>query len=318
MSGERHDGRRRDVERGVDVGPRSPERAIARLAASQHGVVTRTQLYALGLGRHSIDHRLRSARLHPLHRGVYLVGHAALPQHAREIAAVLACGPGAVVSHRSAAVLWRLLPHPARAAPVDVTVPGRYPGKKRGILVHRAGALPRQETRTCQGVPTTSPGRTLIDLAAQAPARELERALAEGQARGLIRPRELGLLLDRHRGRRGTATLRALLGDGAVLTRSEAEDRLLSLVRRAALPPPDVNVRLGGHEVDFLWREEGLVVEVDGFAFHSSRAAFERDRARDAELQSRGYRVIRVTWRQLVDRREATLARIAGALAART
>jgi very-short-patch-repair endonuclease/predicted transcriptional regulator of viral defense system len=313
MSGEHHSGRGDVSVRGVGS---DRERAIAELAAKQHGVVTRTQLYGVGVGRHSIDHRLRRGRLHPLHRGVYLVGHTAAPQYAREMAAVMACGPGAVVSHRSAALLWQLLPHPAQPAPVDVTVPGRDPGNKPGIRIHRASMLATHDTRACRGVPATTPGRTLIDLAAQVSARELERALAEAQSRRLIRQRDLPSVLDRHRGRRGIATLRAFLEDGtAVLTRSEAEDRVLSLIRSAALPIPDVNAPLAGYEVDFLWLEEGLVVEVDGFAFHSSRTAFERDRMRDAELQARGYRVMRVTWRQIVEHREATLARITRALA---
>lgn len=147
--------------------------------------------------------------------------------------------------------------------------------------------------------------------------RELERAVAEAQARHLAQPRDLLALLARYPGRRGTAALRELAeSDGAfAITRSEGEERLLALIRRSQLPPPEVNVRLCGFEVDFLWRDQRLVVEVDGFAFHSSRAAFEKDRLRDAELQARGFRVLRVTWRQIVDRKEATLARIAQALA---
>lgn len=276
-------------------------------------MVTRAQLREAGLTDRAIDRRLESGRLQRVHRGVYLVGHVVMP-HAREMSAVLAVGPNAVLSHRSAAWLWQLLPYPPRPASVDVTVWGRNAGRKPGIRIHRAALGP--ETRTCQRIPTTTPARTLIDLAYQVSARELERAVAQAQTRGLTSRRDLLALLARHPGRRGTAALRALLnrGSAAVLTRSEAEERFLTLVRKAQLPAPDVNVRLAGYEVDFLWREERLIVEVDGFAFHSSRAAFERDRLRDAELQVQGFRIIRVTWRQIVDYPEAMLVRITKAL----
>jgi very-short-patch-repair endonuclease len=232
------------------------------------------------------------------------------------MAAVLACGRNAVVSHHSAAYLWRLLPDAARARDVDVTVPARDPGKKPGIRVHRTRALDRRDVRTCDGVPITTPARTLLDLAGEASARELERALAEAHVRRLTSRRDLLSLLARHGGRPGSPEIRRFLeaDQGTRPTRSQAEERLLALVRAARLPMPDVNVRVGPIEVDFLWREERLVVEVDGFRFHASRAAFERDRLRDAELQAGGLRVMRVTWRQLTREREATLARIARAL----
>lgn len=279
-------------------------------------MVTRAQLREAGLTDRAIDRRLESGRLHRVHRGVYLVGHVVMPQHAREMSAVLAVGPNAVLSHRSAAWLWQLLSYPARPASVDVTVWGRNAGRRPEIRIHRVSALGPGETRTCQRIPTTTPARTLIDLAYQVSARELERAVAQAQTRGLTSRRDLLALLARHPGRRGTAALRALLnrGSAAVLTRSEAEERFLALVRKAQLPVPDVNVRLAGYEVDVLWREERLIVEVDGFAFHSSRAAFERDRLRDAELQAQGFRIIRVTWRQIVDHPEAMLVRITKAL----
>ncbi len=279
-------------------------------------MATRAQLREAGLTDRAIDRQLESGRLHRVHRGVYLVGRVVMPQHAREMSAVLAVGPNAVLSHRSAACLWQLLLYPARPPSVDVTVWGRNAGRKPGIRIHRVSAMDPGETRTCKRIPTTTPARTLIDLAYQVSARELEQAVAQAQTRRLTSRRDLLALLDRHPNRRGTAALRALLnrGSAAVLTRSEAEERFLALVRKAQLPVPDVNVRLAGYEVDFLWREEHLVVEVDGFAFHSSRAAFERDRLRDAELQGRGFRIIRVTWRQIVDYPEAMLVRITKAL----
>jgi very-short-patch-repair endonuclease len=305
---------RSGLERGVDGVRSQRERAIADLAGRQRGVVTRTQLLHAGLSSHAIDHRLRSGRLHPLHRGVYLVGHGVPPDGARELGAVLACGERAVLSHLSAAGLWRLPSSPQGA--VDVTVWGRRCDSKHGIRVHRVAALDRRDVRKLGGIPVTSPARTILELAAVVELRELERAVAEAEARRLTRRSEMVTLLARVGARPGAAVLRSLLAadTAPALTRSEAEERFLALIRAAELPTPEANIRLGPHEVDLLWREQGLVVEVDGFRFHSTRAAFERDRQRDAKLAAAGLRVIRVTWRQIVDRPEALVARIATAL----
>jgi very-short-patch-repair endonuclease len=221
-----------------------------------------------------------------------------------------------VLSHRTAAGLWRLIVYEPDLEEIDVTAPGRDPGRKPGIRIHRTRALDPRDLRTVEGLPITAPARTLIDLAAEASVRVVERALAEAEARHLVRRQELLSALERAGRQRGSSTARKLLATNAApaLTRSEAEERLLTLVRSAQLPQPDVNVRLGRYEVDFLWREQGLVVEVDGFAFHSSRLAFERDRLRDAELQAHGWRVIRVTWRRIVHHPEVVVARIAAAL----
>jgi predicted transcriptional regulator of viral defense system len=305
---------RADLEMGVRGVRSRREREIAELAARQRGVVTRTQLLRIGLTRDAIDNRVKSSRLHPLYRAVYLLGHPRPTEGARELAAALSCGPGAVVSHRSAAGLWRLLPEPT--GDPDVTVPERDCRRERGIRVHLVAALDRRDVRTVRGIPVTTPARTLLDLAAAASRRELERALAEAEARRLTRRNELLALLARVGARPGASVLRALVeADMAPsLIRSEAEERFLALISAAELPTPEANVRVGPYEVDFLWRDQGLIVEVDGFRFHSSRASFERDRRRDAELVSRGYRAIRVTWRQIVDRPEALVARIAAAL----
>jgi very-short-patch-repair endonuclease len=288
------------------------------VAGRQKGLVTRAQLLELGLSRYAIDSRVRSGRLHSLHRGVYSLTHPHRAQGARELAAVLACGPGATLSHCSAAAWWRLLK--PRPGPCDIIVPGRVVSSRQGIRVHCVTSLHLRDIRTHRGVRVTAPAGTLLDIASAVSLHELEQALAEATARSLLRPAELRELLDRSGQRRGLASLRALLdpsSDATKLTRSEAERRMLTLIRRAALPTPDVNVKVGDHEVDFVWRDQGVVVEVDGFRYHSSRAAFERDRLRDADLAARGLRVIRVTWRQLVDTPEAVVARIAAALAVR-
>jgi very-short-patch-repair endonuclease len=290
-----------------------PERAIAELAAKQRGVITRAQLLELGLTRTTIDNWVKHSRLHPLYRGVFLLGHPRPIAGARNLAAVLACGRGAVLSHLSAAGLWRLLP--GQEGDVDVTVPGRNPGRRRGIRVHRVNALDRRDVRKLGGIPITSPARTIFDVAAVVRRRELEQALAEAYARRLARRSDFVSLLARRSSLPGTRALRALLDDGTpALTRSQAEERLLALIRTAELPAPEINVRIGRDEVDFMWRDQRLIVEVDGFRFHSSRSAFEHDRRRDAGLSSQGFRVIRITWRQIVDRPEALIARLAKAL----
>jgi very-short-patch-repair endonuclease len=304
---------RDNLELGVRGKRSRREREIAKLAARQLGVVTRAQLLRIGLTRDAIDNRVKSARLHPIYRAVYLLGHPRPTDGARELAAVLACGPSAVASHRSAAGLWRLLP--GRGDLPDVTVPGRD-CRRRGIRVYLVAALDQRDVRTVRGIPVTTPARTLLDLAAVVTTRELEQALAEAHARRLARRGDLLSLLARVGRRPGVAALRSLIEADITpaLTRSEAEERFLALIRMTELPAPEVNVRVGCHEVDFLWRRQGVVVEIDGFRFHSSRAAFERDRLRDAALAAKGLRVIRVTWRQIVYRREALIARLAAAL----
>jgi very-short-patch-repair endonuclease len=304
----------------VESDVRNPDRAIAALAAKQHGVVSRAQILSAGIERGAITRRVRAGRLHPVHRGVYLVGHPVPTEGARELAAILACGPGSVVSHRSAGHLWRLLPYQANPGPVDVTVAARKLATTPRIRIHCVGALEPRDFRTLHRIPITTPARTLLDMATVLRPYLLERVVAEAEVRRLVRKRDLVDQVDRNRGRPGTRALRSLLEleGGPAFTRSEAERRLLALLRAAALSLPRANARLGRYEVDFLWPEHRLVVEVDGYAYHGNRAAFERDRQRDAALAASGYTVLRVTWRQLVDAPEAVIARIASALAART
>ncbi|MGH2993241.1 MAG: endonuclease domain-containing protein [Solirubrobacterales bacterium] len=180
-------------------------------------------------------------------------------------------------------------------------------------------ALDRCDVRAVDGIPVTSPARSLLDLASVLPTSELERALAEAQVRRIVTRRALVDQLERNRGRSGVRALRRAVEvpGGPAATRSEAERRLLRLVRAAELPVPRVNARLGRYEVDFMWREQRLVAEVDGYAYHANRRAFERDRERDAALAAAGYTVLRLTWRQLVNTPEAVVARLAAVLAAR-
>ena len=270
-------------------------------------MVSREQLLAAGVSRNEIAHRLSAGSLHPYHRGVYAVGHRALPPLAPEAAAVLACGPGAAISFLSAAFLWGLLPRPA--GPVHVSRAGRHRDGPVGVVSHRCTTL---ETTRRHGIPVTTPLRTLLDIAVVASDRDLARAVTEARIRRLVTD---GAILTGAVRRPGAQRLRELAAQEPSRTRSEAERRLLLLVERARLPRPVTNVRLHGYEVDALWPEQRLVAEVDGYAFHGHRQAFERDRRRDAALTSAGYTTVRLTWRQIAEEAEATAAVLAGALA---
>lgn len=288
---------------------RGRDRLAAVLAAHQHGVIARRQLVALGYGRRSIDRAIDHARLHPVHRGVYLVGHRAGGELTPAMAAVLAAGPGAVLSHAGAAALWRI--RPAWPAIQHVTIPGRTPSARRDLLVHRGTMPSHADAGVDRGIPVTAPGRTLLDLAPHVDERELRWAIEEARSLRLLTPVDLHGVLGRHPGWRGSGRLRiavdALFGEPAI-TRTEAERVLHDIIRRSGVPQPRANVRLRGWSVDAHWPAQAVVVEVDSFAYHASRTAFERDRRKDAALNAAGLRVIRVSWRQLVEEPEAVAA----------
>jgi very-short-patch-repair endonuclease len=275
--------------------------------------VTSAQLAEAGLSRHAIAHRLGTGWLRRMHRGVYLVGPLET-QHSRAMAATLAVGEEALLSHYAAAVLWGL--RPAREGPIDVTVPGRETRHRNGIRTHTVTHLHRTDATRKDGILVTSPARTLLDLAATATQRDLDRATEEAQVQRRVSTHSLNEQFSRYPTHRGTAALRKAVRTDPALTRSEAERRALELIRAARLPPPETNTRINGYEVDLVWRKQRLIVEIDGYAFHSSRSSFERDRGRDAALAGRGWRVVRFTWRQIVDEPEAVIARLAAALAA--
>jgi very-short-patch-repair endonuclease/predicted transcriptional regulator of viral defense system len=290
------------------------DRAVMAIAARRHGVVTAAELAAAGLGRGAVARRVATGWLQRLHRGVYLVGPVPGPR-AREAAAVLACGGTAVLSHRSAAALWGIVP-PSQCD-VHVTVAGAHP-RPEGVRVHRVRRLDPRDVAQHEDVPATAPARTLLDVATLLPPRELARAVEQAEILRLASPTSLAEIVERARGHHGAAPLTKALRrrHEPKLTRSEAERRMLDLIRAAKLPTPRTNVRIHGHEVDLVWPDQRLVVEIDGFTFHSSREAFERDRRRDAQLQAHGYRVMRVTWRQIIDEPHAVIARLAAALQA--
>jgi very-short-patch-repair endonuclease len=292
------------------------EREIGALAVGQYGVVTRSQLLGAGVGASAITRRLKSGWLRQKHRGVYVVGPLE-PLEAREMAAVLACGPGALLSHVSAGSKWGLLGPASGLRPCDVGVFSAHRIRRPGIRVRRMVRFVPSDRATLRGIPVTAPGRTLVDLASILAGRELEQAVALAEREGLVTLGDLSSMLMRHRGRPGIPLLRTLLetGQSPALTRSEAEERLLGLIREARLPMPETNVRIEPYEVDFLWAAEGIAVEVDGFRFHASRARFESDRRRDMDLATGGIHVVRLTWRQITGEPLATVARLAQALA---
>jgi very-short-patch-repair endonuclease len=292
------------------------ERAIGEIAGRQDNVITRDQLMALGVGRGAIAHRVATGQWQRLHRAVFLIGPAPPTLSAKARAAVMAMGEGAVLSHRTAAELWGLL-EASNEPEVHVMVAGRNVGPRPGLRIHRVSKLDGSEVGSHNDLPVTSPARTVLDLASTAPMSDTEVALAEARIHRLATDRQLSQTIQRHPTAKGASTLRALLEQerDSGYTRSAAERRLRDLVRDAGLPRPRFNEPLLGYVVDALWPEHRLVVEVDGYAYHRHRGAFESDRRRDQELVAAGYRVIRVTWLQLRDRPLSVITSIAQAIA---
>lgn len=260
----------------------NPDVRVAEVATRQHGVVSVRQLREAGLDKHRVRHRVRTGRLHPVHRGVYAVGHSRLSPEGRWMAAVLACGARAVLSHRSAASLWGLLPDkPGLVA--DVSIPGDGGrGRRRNIRQHRCVSLRPEHVTRHRHIPTVTPSRTISDLRGVTSPTEMRRAIRQAEVLGLTIESDSGNL--------------AFKG-----TRSELEFQFLRLCQRSEIPAPEVNVRVGSLLVDFLWPDRRLVVETDGYRYHRGRLAFENDRARDLELRARGYDVIRLTYRQVLN-----------------
>jgi hypothetical protein len=286
--------------------------AIGRIAEAQEGVITGAQLSELGLGAGAIKHRVKLGRLRPIYRGVYTIGHRLLTPHGHWMAAVLACGPGAVLSHRAAAALWRIRGGTA----IEVTVPTAKHAR-RGIRIHRA-VLPDDEATTHHGIPTTTVPRTLLDLSAVVQRDELRSALRRAEQLQLTDPLTLGELVTRHPHRRGIANARSVLAElelGLGMVRSELEERFLAFLVAAGLSLPITNAVIERHEVDCVWTKQRLIVELDGKVIHGATDAFEADRARDRRLEAAGWRVIRITWRQLHESPrevEADLRRLLG------
>jgi very-short-patch-repair endonuclease len=278
---------------------------LARLAIRQHGIVTLRQLKCLGLSKSGVSRRANAGKLHRIHRGVYSVGHPLLTQKAHWLAAVLACGKSAALSHHSAGALWGI--HRRDRSRIDVTTPRRTGRTRPGIHAHSACQLDSSDVTTVSAIPCTTVPRTLLDLAEVVDHRTVERAIDRAEVLGVFDGRALEDVLSRADGRRGAPVLRSILADYELpaITESELEERFLAICAQAGIRRPRVNqwIALDGDavRVDFLWPDQGLVVETDGRHVHGSRRAFERDRRRDQRLLLAGYRVMRCTWRQIAD-----------------
>jgi very-short-patch-repair endonuclease len=282
---------------------------IGRLAERQHGVVALRQLQLLGLSKSAVSRRARAGRFHRIHRGVYAVGYPKLTGYGHWMAAVLACGPRAVLSHRSSAGLAGVRLDNRRKS--DVTVPGPSARPRAAIEVHRSVTLTADDVTTVEGIPCTTIARTLVDLGDVLDRRAVERAVEQADVLRLFDLREVQQAIERAGPRRGPGLLSSVLEnlDGPTLTESELEEAFLALCRAAALATPEVNAWMtlsdgSPIKVDFLWRRERLAVETDGHPYHRTRQSRERDARRDVLLRLAGFEPVRFTGRQVVFEKE--------------
>ncbi|HWB70489.1 MAG TPA: type IV toxin-antitoxin system AbiEi family antitoxin domain-containing protein [Solirubrobacterales bacterium] len=295
-------------------------RELAALAGRQHGVVSIRQLRHLGFGRNTASYANSVGRLHRIHRGVYAVGHPALSLHGRCFAAVLACGPEALLSHYSAAWLWGL--SPTVPIPVHVTAPmSRSP--RLPVRLHRASKLAATDRAVAEGIPVTSVARVMLDQAALIDERRLRRLLKRAEELDLFDLAAIHDVLERNRGHHGRRRLRRalLLYEAPAFTRSDFEARFYEAVIAAGLPRPRVNFNLAGMEVDLYWPEHRLAVELDLFETHGTREAFEEDRLRRERLMLEGIEVNNVTGprfqrepKEVLERLRRLIARRGGAV----
>jgi very-short-patch-repair endonuclease len=272
---------------GPETVPLSADEVIAALAGLQHGVVGRAQLLKAGVSERAIKHRANAGRLHPLYRGVYVVGHRVLSPRGRWMAATLASN--GVLSHRSAGALWGVRPWTGR---IDLTTP-RTRAKRPGLLLHRA-VLPPDEVTIHDGIPVTTPARTLLDLAGVLQRHQLQQAINEAEILRLEGPHNL---TSRYPTKRGTRALRTLAPP--THTRRDLEARFHTFLNDRRFPRPQTNTVIKGKEVDFAWPAHRLIIELDSWEYHRTRTAFEDDRRTDRRLKATGWTVIRITWRDL-------------------
>jgi REase_MTES_1575 len=300
-------------------GKRDLDRRVSVVATEQHGVVIRRQLREIGLSDKNIDYRIAAGRLIRISSGVFAVGHCSLTREGRWMAAVLGCGERAVLSHHDASAHWGLTA--TRGSLVHVTTPqrsGRVSDRRR-VTLHRVGTLTADETTLHHALPVTTPARTLLDIASILRPRALEDAIAQADRLGLFDLVAVSRVLGAHPRQHGAPRLRRVLevivGVGAAETRSPLEVALLQLCDDYDLPTPVTNVALAGFIVDFHWVETDLIVETDGYTYHSMPSAYEADRERDQLLALAGYRVVRLTYNQLTRRRSQTARRLRELLA---
>jgi very-short-patch-repair endonuclease len=277
-------------------------RTLATLVKNQHGVISRRQLLDLGVTAESVKSRVRRGRLHAVHRGVYAVGRSDLSRHGEFMAAVLACGTRAVLSHTAAGELWGMV---ARTARIHTTSPSLM--RVTGLITHRRRLEARETTRRHR-IPTTRPLQTLIDLATLLTQAQLEAAISEADRQGLITASGLPVLLARSPRRPGLAALKATATATFRRTDSDLERRFLALVREASLPAPLTQQWVSGYRVDFFWPDLGLVVETDGLTYHRTSAQQSRDRARDQAHAAAGLTQLRFSNHQIRNEPERVVA----------
>jgi len=287
------------------------EQAIAVLAGRQHGYVTRSQLIALGLRPDAIDYRARTGRLISVHAGVYAVGHASRMPVALAMAAVLACGDQAALSHGSAAALWGFAKHWGR--PFEVTIAGSE-RRRPGIKIHRSRVLARRDITRQLGIRVTSPARTVLDFAACFTGRRLSRMVNDALRTPYLHVPDLADVLNRNPTHPGTRRVLPLVQEP---TNSPLEDDFLEFARRYGLPKPVTNTYLLGYEIDVLYPRERVIVEVDSHGFHSDRDSFERDRKRDAVMLAAGFITVRITDERMKLEAKEEARRLLAILAAR-
>ena len=284
--------------------------SVGEVARRQWGVVTREQLIERGMSTRGISDWVRGGRLHRLYRGVYAYGHDRLRVEGRWLAAVMACGPGAVLSHRDAAQLWEL--RQSNSALIDVTVPSRAGRiRRKGLRVHRSGRLAAEEVTVRGGIPVTTLARTLLDLADALDPQALRRAVTEAEYQRRFDLPSINAVVENNPGRRGAKLMKAVEGKRH-RTRSPLEDRFLRFLDRYGVEEPDSGVWIEGYMVDFVWTRVGLVVELDGVDAHDTRAAFNADRLRDRRLWRAGLRTMRLT-SEALDAEEEVLGDLAQA-----
>jgi very-short-patch-repair endonuclease len=300
-----------------------PDARVAQIAAAQRGLATRAQLRLAGLTDSQIDGRLRRGQLRRIHQGVLTVSSGATPDWFAETAALLACGPLAVLSHLTALRAWALPAADRGGGHEQIAITVQRGDRRRshtGITVHRTTNLPDRQVRRIQGLRVTDPARTLADVAPRLTPRQLERVLDEALARRLT---SFARLQEAIVARRATANLARLVaardGTGArTVTESEAEERFLQLIREAGLPEPLWQVELHGYRVDAYWPEARFAVEIDGFQWHSGRRHFERDRLKDRTLADHGIQTTRITWDQIAHQALQLAAHISRQIAIRS
>jgi hypothetical protein len=269
------------------------------LAEHQHDAISRQQLLELGLTGEAIRHRVSRGRLHLVWRGVYAVGRPRLSRHGLWMAAVLACGTDAVLSHESAAALWGMLPVQPGGI-IHVSVPLGVARSRPGIAVHRRANLRPVDIVRRDRIPVTAPVCTLVDIAARRDREELEAAVNQADKLDLVDPETLRTAIDQIDPRPGVRPLRELLDRRTfTLTDSELERRFLPIARRAGLPLPIAGAWVNGFKVDFWWPALGLVVETDGLRYHRTAAQQTRDRLRDQAHSAAGMTQLRFTHAQV-------------------